>query len=205
MRIVDDHQPKEPADPPVRVVDRRWWARKEGDQPVDKGAARKPSYVEDLERQIAEQGAQLQTFATEHRRALDEFEQVKVRIRRDVAREVERGKRAVLLELLDVVDNLDRAIAAVHDGGASAAAPDSLLRGIELVRDQFLGKLASFGAARVTSLGEPFDAARHEAVTITPVADAAHDGRVIAVVKEGYAIGDEILRPASVVVGRLSS
>ena len=194
--------PKE-ADPHIRVVDRRWWARQDSDGPADDRGARKPTYVEDLERQIAEQGAQLQAFSADHRRSLEEFEQVKTRIRRDVAREVERGRRTVLVELLEVVDNLDRAIAAARSGADTAGAIENLARGVELVRDQFLGKLAAFGVTRVDALGLPFDAARHEAVTTTPVADAAQDGTVVAVMREGYAIGDEILRPASVVVGRL--
>ena len=83
-----EHLPKDPTEPAVRVVDRRWWARKEGDAPAETGEARKPSYIEDLERQLAEQGAQLQAYAAEHRRALEEFEQVKVRLRRDVARQI---------------------------------------------------------------------------------------------------------------------
>jgi molecular chaperone GrpE len=194
-------RPKE-ADTPVRVVDRRWWARKEGDDAVDSGGARKPSYVEDLERQVAEQGAQLQAISVEHRRSLDEFEQVKTRIRREVGREVERGKRAVLAELLEVVDNLDRAIAAARPGLASHD-PTNLARGVELVRDQFLAKLAAFGVTRVETIGRPFDAAVHEAVTTTPVHDPTQDGTVVAVTREGYAIGEEMLRPASVVVGRL--
>jgi molecular chaperone GrpE len=198
---VADDRPKEAE--PVRVVDRRWWARKEGDGAVDSGGARKPSYVEDLERQVAEQGAQLQAFSVEHRRSLDEFEQVKTRIRRDVLREVERGKRAVLAELLEVVDNLDRAIAAARPGLPSNDATESLARGVELVRDQFLAKLAAFGVRRVEAMGRPFDAALHEAVTTTPVHDPAQDGTVVAVTREGYAIGEEMLRPASVVVGRL--
>ena len=196
--------PKEAA-PQIRVVDRRWWARQDGDEPVDNRGARKPSYVEDLERQIAEQGAQLQAFSADHRRSLEEFEQVKTRIRRDVAREVERGKRAVLAELLEVVDNLDRAIAAARSRNDAAEAIENLTRGVELVRDQFLARLAAFGLTRVDALGRPFDAARHEAVTTTPVADAAQDGTVVAVIREGYAIGDDMLRPASVVVGRLES
>jgi molecular chaperone GrpE len=203
---VAEDRPKE-AEAPVRVVDRRWWARKDGDDAVEAGGARKPSYVEDLERQVAEQGAQLQAFSVEHRRSLDEFEQVKARIRRDVTREVERGKRAVLAELLEVVDNLDRAILAARPGPPSGAVADdaigSLARGVELVRDQFLAKLAAFGVTRVAAVGLPFDAARHEAVTTTPVHDRALDGTVVAVTREGYAIGEEMLRPASVVVGRL--
>jgi molecular chaperone GrpE len=125
-----------------------------------------------------------------------------------VAREVERGKRFVLVELLEVVDNLDRAISAARSGTGPASesneALDNLTRGVELVRDQFLGKLGAWGVERVTALGVPFDAARHEAVTTTPV-EAEQDGLIVAVMKEGYAIGEEVLRPASVVVGKAAS
>jgi molecular chaperone GrpE len=199
---VADNQAKEPSgEPQLRVVDRRWWARQDTEVPADDAGARKPSYVEDLERQVAEQAAQLQKYLAEHRRSLDEFEQVKSRIRRDVSREVERGRRAVLVELLEVVDNLDRALSAAHVSDTLQDAAANIVRGVELVREQFLAKLAAFGVARVDPLGQPFDATQHEAVTTTLV-DAAQDGLVVAVLKQGYTIGDDILRPASVVVGR---
>jgi molecular chaperone GrpE len=182
----------------VRVVDRRWWARTDADEPAEETRERKPTYVEDLERQIADKASQLQTYLIEHRRALDEFEQVRARMRRDTAREVERGRRAVITELLDVLDNLDRAIAAA----AANAESDALLKGVQLVRDQFLAKLQGFGVTRLDALDRPFDAAHHEAISTAPVTDPAQEGRVVAVVKEGYAVGDEILRPASVVVGK---
>lgn len=180
----------------MRVVDRRWWARANAGESGEDTGARKPSYVEELERQLADKATQLQTLMTDHRRALDEFEQAKSRIRRDTAREVERGKRSVIAELLEVLDNLDRAIAA------GVNTDNALLKGVQLVRDQFLARLQAFGVARVEALGQPFDAERHEAISTTPVADPAQDGKVVAVVREGYAIGDEMLRPASVVVGK---
>ena len=186
-------------EPHVRVVDRRWWARANAEESGEDVRARKPSYVEDLERQLADKTAQLQTYLAEHRRALDEFDQVKTRIRRDVAREVERGKRAVLADLLEVVDNLDRAIASATPNADGQA----LLRGVQLVRDQFLAKLQAFGVTRLDVLGQPFDAQHHEAISTAPVTDPAQDGTVVAVVTEGYTIGDEVLRPASVVVGKL--
>ena len=185
-------------EPQVRVVDRRWWARTDADEAAGETRDRKPTYVEDLERQIADKSSQLQTYLIEHRRALDEFEQVRARMRRDTAREVERNRRAIITELLDVLDNLDRAIAAA----GSNAESDALLKGVRLVREQFLAKLQGFGVTRLDALDRPFDAAHHEAISTAPVADPAHEGRVVAVVKEGYAIGDEILRPASVVVGK---
>jgi molecular chaperone GrpE len=196
-------RPNDSKEPRVRVVDRRWWARGAAADAGEEIGARKPTYVEELEQQIAEHKERLQEFMNEHRRSLDEFEQVKGRIRRDVAREVERGRRVVLVELLDVLDNLDRAVAAAREPSAQAGSDGAsqLVRGVELVRDQFLAKLESFGVGRMPALGAPFDAARHEAVTTLPV-DASGDGIIVAVIKEGYAIGDEVLRPASVVVGR---
>jgi molecular chaperone GrpE len=191
----------EPKEPEVRVVDRRWWARGDADpSEAEQTRDRKPTVVEDLEQRLTESQERLQAVLAEHRRATEEFEQVKARIRRDVAREVERGRRTVLAEMLDVVDNLDRAIDAAR-GTPNTDASETLLRGVELVRDQFLAKLEAFGVMRIKALGEPFDPQMHEAVSMAPVVDAAHAGTVIAVAKEGYVIGDELLRPASVVVG----
>jgi molecular chaperone GrpE len=193
----------ESKEPHVRVIDRRWWARGETGNAPDEPAARKPTVIEDLERRLADTTAQLQHVLTEHRRSLEEFEQVKARIRRDIGREVDRGRRAVLAELLDVLDNLDRAIAAAED---SPSPPDSgverLARGVVLVRDQFRSKLEALGVTRIDAVGQPFDASRHDAVSMAPVEEEVRDGTVIAVAKEGYAIGDDLLRPASVIVGR---
>ena len=172
-------------EPQVRVVDRRWWAQADAGETVtaDPDASRgsKPTYIEQLEQRLAH--------------AQSEFEQARLRMRRDMQREVERSTKTVIAELLEVGDNLDRAIAAAGQDESP------LLVGVRLVRDQFLAKLEAFGVARLAVLGEPFDAALHEAVAMTPVDDPDLQGRVVAVVKEGYAIGDELLRPASVVVG----
>jgi molecular chaperone GrpE len=196
----------EKQEPQLRVVDRRWWAQQETPAETQPEAeARpetgvKPTYVEELERQLAERAAEIQSFAVEHRRALEEFELARARIRRDVSKEVERARRAVLADMLDVLDNIDRAIAAAGD---QAGSP--LHRGVELVRDQFLASLERLGVRRMAALGEPFDATRHEAVSMAPVDEASQDGIVIAVVKEGYSISqgenDDLLRPAAVVVG----
>ena len=117
-----------------------------------------------------------------------------------MAKDVERGRRALLVELLEVVDNLDRAIDAARETGAG----DTLLQGVELVQQQFLATLEGFGVTRVAALGRPFDPARHEAITTVPVTDPAKDHTVVGIVKHGYAVGDEVLRPALVAVGQLS-
>lgn len=186
------------ADGPVKVVDWRWWAH--GETGAEPGAPRKPSYVEDLERQLAEKDKAIQAHAARYRESAAEFDQVRARLRRDVDREIDRSRRAMLLDFLDVADNLDRAIAAAR---ASATTDSALLRGVELVRDLFLAKLAGYGVTPVDSEGHPFDPRLHEAVSLVPVDDPSREEIVLGEVRKGYRVGEDVLRPAGVVVGKL--
>ena len=122
-------------------------------------------------------------------------------MRKELAKDAERNRRDVLVSLLEVVDNLDRAIDAAQERRDKDAG-DPLLQGVEMVRQQFLAKLDGFGVKRIEALGAEFDPLLHEAVTTVPAPDAAAEGRVVGVIAHGYRIGDEILRPALVAVGK---
>ena len=185
-------------DIPVKVVDRRWWAR--GDDGSDPGpsAASKPTYVEDLERQLAEKDRIAQEFIAKYRQAAAEFEESRLRLRREIGKDVERGRREILADLLEVVDNLDRAL----DAARQSPSPDALLQGVEMVQRQFLAKLEGFGVRRIDVAGASFDPSVHEAVSTVPAQAADQDGRVVGVVRHGYTIGDDVLRPASVAVAK---
>ena len=181
----------------IQVVDRRWWARGEtaagsvADEPFEK-----PSYVQELEARVAAKDEELRATLTRYREANAEFEQARARMRRDVAKEVERGTKAVLADLLDVADNLDRAIDAARAAGSDA----TLLQGVEMVRAQFLAKLDGHGVRPLDAAGRPFDPSLHEAATTVPVSDPAQDGVVVGIIRQGYVIRDEVLRPAVVAV-----
>src|SRR6185312_14980188 len=185
---------------PVKVVDRRWWARGEDDAPPVERST-KPTYVEELERQVAEKDRIAQEYIAKYRQAASEFEESRLRQRREMSKDIERSRREILADLLDVVDNLDRAI----DAAGKASAPDALLQGVEMVRRQFLSKLDSLGVKRIEAEGASFDPARHEAVSTVPTAKAEDDGRVVGVVRQGYTIGNDVLRPASVAVASASA
>jgi len=181
----------------IQVVDRRWWARGETAAGSEaRELSEKPTYVQELEARVAAKDEELRATLARYREANAEFEQARARLRRDVAKEVERGTKAVLADLLDVVDNLDRAVDAARSSGSDSA----LLQGIELVRAQFLAKLDGHGVRRLDAVGRPFDPALHEAATTVPVSDPAQDGVVVGVIRQGYAIRDEVLRPAVVAV-----
>lgn len=186
----------------IHVVDRRWWARKEtGPGGVADESLEKPTYVQELEARVAAKDEELRATLARYREANAEFEQARARLRREVAKEVERGTRAVLSDLVDVVDNLDRAIAAARGAGSDPA----LLQGVELVRAQFLAKLDGHGVRPVDAAGRPFDPSCHEAATTVPVTDPSQDGIVVGVIRQGYTIRDEVLRPAVVAVASLAN
>lgn len=186
---------------PVKVVDRRWWARaiaEDAPAPVEDtpSAFDKPSYVQELEQQLAEKNAQLQEYVNAVHEVQREFEAMRARVRKDAARDAELNRRAVFADLLDVIDNLDRALVAARSGGSA----DQLTQGVELVRQQFLHKLANYGISRIEPLGEPFDPEVHEAVTTVPVTDQYGEGIVAGIAAPGYLIGEDVLRPAVVAV-----
>ncbi len=185
-------------DDSVKVVDRRWWAR--GDDSGETQAGQKPTFVEELERRAVSAEQQAQEYLSKYRQASQEFEDARARMRKELAKDAERNRRDVLVSLLEVVDNLDRAIDAAKKSGKDSGG--ALLQGVEMVRQQFLAKLDGFGVKRIDTLGAEFDPLLHEAVTSVPAPDASDEGRVLGVIAHGYQIGDEVLRPALVAVGK---
>jgi molecular chaperone GrpE len=188
---------------PVKVVDRRWWVNQE---PQTGGSTAttpslKPTYVEELEQQLAQKDLQLQDAIARYRQASSEFDDSRLRLRREISKDIERARREVLADLLEVVDNLDRALDAARTG-SSADQMDALVQGVELVRRQFLAKLEGFGVKRIDSEGLPFDPSVHEAISTVPAATPDQDGTVVGVIRHGYRIGDEVLRPAAVAVAK---
>ncbi|MBW8895745.1 MAG: hypothetical protein JF613_06135, partial [Acidobacteria bacterium] len=75
----------------MKVIDRRWWAR--GDDGVAPAAERsKPTYVEELERQLAEKDKTAQEYIAKYRQAASEFEESRLRLRREISKDIERAR-----------------------------------------------------------------------------------------------------------------
>jgi len=189
---------------PVKVIDRRWWVNQDppaAGSATGSSSSLKPTYVEELEQKLAEKDTQLQDAIARYRGAAAEFEESRVRLRREISKEIERGRREILADLLDVVDNLDRALEAARTS-RGAETVDSLIQGVDIVRRQFLAKLEGFGVKRIESDGRPFDPSLHEAISAVPASDSAPDGTIVGIIRHGYRIGDDVLRPASVAVAK---
>jgi molecular chaperone GrpE len=126
--------------------------------------------------------------------ALADLEAARARVDRDAAKVKDEIRRQLVADLLPVLDNLDRSIAAGGD--------EATLAGVRLVRAQLVGVLKGYGLERFDVLGEMFDPAEHDAMSVTDVTSQALDGVVIDQWEPGYRIAGRLLRPARVVVGR---
>ena len=197
LSISSDTRPAD-TEPEVKVVDRRWWAQNTTESEDKEIPFRKPTYVEDLEQQLAERNELLTSTRAKYKEAVTEFDEARVRLRKEIMKDLERSKRSTLVEFLEVVDNLERALVVAHE----TPNLDALLKGVALVRDQFMNKLKAANITRVVSLGERFDPKRHEAISTVPATKPEEDNLVVGVVTEGYLIGDEVLRAAKVAVAK---
>src|SRR5690606_38303404 len=120
----------------LKVTDRRWWVNGAASEPAAEEPRLKPTYIEELEARLAEKDQEIKDLVAKYRGAADEFESARARLRKEVAKDVERGRRALLVSFLEVLDNLDRALVAACD-----RPDDPFVQGVSLVQQQFLTTL----------------------------------------------------------------
>src|ERR1051326_8856629 len=126
-------------------------------------------------------------------RLLAEFDNYRRRTNEERASAEETGKREILLALLDVMDDFDRAL--LHVG----AAPDAVADGLKLIRQRLSDVLQSNGVTPFDSEGQPFDPTIHEAMTMID-GDGGESGTVYAEARRGSFMNGKLLRPALVAV-----
>lgn len=124
------------------------------------------------------------------RAELENYRRRAIRERSEVARE---AKREVLLRVLDVLDNLERAL------GYEQADAQALLMGLRMTVTQFEDVLSGLGVKAVAACGEQFDPRWHEAVA-TVVDPEQAEGIIVEEIQHGYHLDDVLLRPARVKV-----
>ena len=128
-------------------------------------------------------------------RLMAEFENYRRRAKQERALAEETGKREVLLALLDVKDDVDRAL--LHIGETSDAVAD----GLRLIQQRFNNLLEAHGVTAFESEGEVFDPEIHEAMTMID-GDGEQSGTVYSEHRRGYFMNGKLLRPARVAVLR---
>ncbi len=189
----------------VRVTDRRRvYLDDTGAERVNEEAEKpnlKPTYVEELEartkaaeKQVQEVQSRFDQLRQQLQRETDETRQ---RLNRAADERSANEKANFITALLPVMDDLNRAIDAVSEN----TSRDALLEGVRSIATSFQSALTSAGVEPVAAVGEEFNPELHEAVD-TEETDGDMDGKVIQEYSRGFRMGDRLLRPARVKVGR---
>jgi molecular chaperone GrpE len=160
----------------------------------------KPSYVEELEartkaaeRQVQEVQARFDQLRQQLQRETDETRQ---RLNRAADERATGEKAKFIASLLPALDNLNRAAAS------GDAHREAILEGIRSIATTFEAALTNAGVEPLQSVGEDFNPELHEAVD-TEETGSEMDGKVIEEYSRGFRMGDRLLRPARVKVGRV--
>ena len=179
-----------------QVTDRRFWVVDES--AVDAATVPSPRYPTVVEQLKARTETAEQKLRVKIEELEEENRAFRKRLDTQLEQRVEEQVMQLLESLLEVADNLERALAALGPEDMSSEGQSGLLSNLRL----FERKLADCGVDKMDLLGKTFDPEEAEAVGVRPVREPEQDHTVVEIVRQGYRYGGKVLRPAMVHVGR---
>lgn len=165
----------------------------EGDDASDEGNA-------DWKKELTVLQEQVVTLKDQALRATADAQNIRRRSELDVQKAHKFALEKFTKELLPVVDSLEKALESSTAGDDGSAV---LREGVEMTLTLLTSGLKKFNVNQVDPVGEPFDPALHEAISMIDAPDAEPNS-VIAVIQKGYTLNDRLVRPAMVMVAKAS-
>jgi molecular chaperone GrpE len=156
-----------------------------------------PEEIASLKQALEDMRSKSEEYLDGWQRSRAEFANYKRRIEREQAQLHQTISGAIIKQYLEVIDDLERALKNRPQEGQAAIWAE----GIELIYRKFLAVLENEGATAMKAQGEQFDPNLHEAIS-SEENDNFKSGQIIEVIKQGYTLGDRVLRPALVRVAR---
>jgi molecular chaperone GrpE len=203
-------QERDDGEPQVKVTDRRRFTPEgeplePAETPVRAEAETPPQVADERDRKLSEQASRIDELSRAYAAVLEDNKAFRGRMEREQARIIEAERARVAQALLEAADDLERALAAVIvRGEGDEETGGGLVDGVRVSLGALHKRIAEIGAVRIPVAGQPFDPHVAEAVDTVAVTAAEQDGLVVQEVRAGYRIGDRVLRPARVRVGRLA-
>jgi len=177
-----------------RIVDKRASSRmKDDDLAGGEAPGDAPAAAGSPEAELAAEREKAETYYKNWQRSAADFINYKRRVEQERSESSRLVSAALVINLLPVLDDLERALETVD----AALAGLTWVQGIVNIQRKFWQMLQAMGVSEAPAAGEMFDPAKHEAVARQP----GEEGRVLHVVQKGYLLGDRVIRPASVIVG----
>lgn len=187
---------------PPRIIDRRASQRmgaedetaQAGDMDHETNRVQEQESIEQLKQELTKERERAEANLASWQRSAADFQNYKRRVEQEREEVARLANAALIINLLPLVDDLDRALESVD----TRLAGMTWLDGIRLIQRKFGALLEMNGVTEIEADGRDFDPNVHEAVTFGP----GEDNKVISVVQKGYRLGDRVLRPSMVVVGK---
>ena len=174
-----ENKPEQPASPAPEVIAQ---------------ASPESSALAELESQLAEARSQAAEFKDGWQRSVAEFQNYRRRVEADKAETYQTAVGNIIKRYLPVLDDMERAMQA-------RPAELAWANGVELICRKLQSILEAEGLKRIEAEGQKFDPNFHEAIALEPT-DGVESGTVIAVVRNGYMLGEHVIRPAMVRVAQ---
>ena len=135
-------------------------------------------------------------WQTKYLRLMADFQNYKKRIESERSQIYARANEQIIVDLLNVIDNFDRAL-----GTANKDDNKEFVEGVQMIYKQLLTVLQNEGVEEIEALGETFDPNVHNAVMTAP-SDEYEEGKVSAVLQKGYTLKGKVIRPSMVQVAQ---
>jgi molecular chaperone GrpE len=152
----------------------------------------------DYDAEIAMLNKQIEELKDKYLRLFADFDNHKKRSIRERQEWAASAGKDIVTAILPVIDDMERALKATNEN----TDVNAMREGLDLVFTKFVNIMDQKGLKAVSSIGEPFDVEKHEAITEIPAPSEDMKGKVIDEVEKGYTLNDKVIRYAKVVVGK---
>lgn len=169
----------------------------EAKQAESKSDKKKKSKKDKKEAKIEELESQLKEMQDKHLRLQAEFDNFRRRTIKEKSDLIKSGGESVLVNILPVIDDFERALESMKD----ISDEDAGKQGTLLIYNKFKEFLKQSNIKEIEALQQDFDVDLHEAITKIPAPSEELKGKVVDVVQKGYCLNDKVIRFAKVVIG----
>lgn len=169
----------------------------EGEETHDKEEKKKKLKKDKKDAAIEEMAAKLEELSDKHLRLQAEFDNFRRRTLKEKAELIKSGGESVLVSILPVIDDFERALGLLKN----VADEDAGKQGTLLIYNKFSEFLRQNNVKEINALNQDFDVDLHEAITKVPAPEENMKGKVVDVVQKGYTLNEKVIRFAKVVIG----
>lgn len=127
-----------------------------------------------------------------------EFDNYRKRTLKEKAELLKSGSERVLVDVISVVDDFERALENI----SKSEDVEAVKEGVELIYSKFKNFLTKHGVKEIDAVGQPFDTDRHEAITTIPAQSEGDKDKIVDCVQKGYTLDDKVIRYPKVIVAK---